>query len=109
MVQPVKLGHKTITDSMHCQEMMRRVRIGFELLAQFDHVRVDSPRIREKLIPPNGVQNHIAGQGAVGMMQKEAKQVVLSRCELEFLAFAKDHAAFEIDFGVAEMGHLAAV
>src|SRR3954465_8502720 len=72
-------------------------------------MRVDSTRVWEEFIAPYGVQNHIAIQRPIGIMQEEAKQIVFGGRELQFVAFACDDAPFKIDLFVSEMRPLARV
>lgn len=87
---------------MKSQEMPRAVRIGFELLAEANHMGVYSARVGERFVAPDGVENHIARKRAVGVLQEEREQVVFGGREADFLVASRDHAAVEIHLHVAE-------
>src|ERR1017187_870416 len=78
------LGQEAVADAVDGEEVTRLVGVGLEFLPQLHHVRIHRPGVGEEFIAPDGVENHVAREGAVGILQEIAEQVVLGRRELEF-------------------------
>src|SRR5690242_13699928 len=94
---------------MHRQKVPRDVRIGLEFLAQLHHVRVHRPRIRKRLVSPDGIQDHVARQRTVRVLEEVSQQVILGRRQLQLVAAPRDYAAVQIDFRVREVKDLVRV
>src|SRR5262249_46253181 len=77
--------------------------VGFELLTQLDDVSVHSAGIRERLIAPDGIKNHIASERTVRVRKKIRQQVVFGGRELQWIVGARDHAALEVDHDIAKL------
>lgn len=82
------------------------VGVGFEFLAELDDVGIDGAGIGEGFIAPDGVEDLIAGEGAIGILEEVDEEVVLGGGELDLLAAAGDDAAVDVDFGIGELEDL---
>ena len=98
----VRDADETIPYAMQSQEMNRHLWVRLELLPKPDNVRVNSSCVRYRLVAPNRVQQDVARQGTIFVMQKERQQVVLRRSELDFLARASYYPAIDVDLNIAE-------
>ena len=83
--------------------MTRRVGVALQLLAQFDHVRVHSAGVRKGIVAPDGIQNHVARERAIRVLQEVDQQAVFGRREFDLFALALDDAAFEVNFDVLKL------
>ncbi len=82
--------------------MNRQLGVGLELLPKSDNVRVNRSRVRYGLIAPDRVEQYVARQRTVFIMQKERQQVVLRGSELDFLARPSYYPAINVHLNVAE-------
>jgi len=62
------LWNEAVADSVDGQKMLRRVGVGLELLAELHDVRVDRTGIREELVAPDRIEDHVAGERTVGVL-----------------------------------------
>src|SRR5579862_9838756 len=71
------LRQEAIAHAMHGQKVPRNCGFRFQLLAQPYHVSVHGARMRERIVAPYRIQNHLARQGAVRVLEEISEQIVL--------------------------------
>src|SRR5581483_2680859 len=72
-------------------------------------MRIYCAAIRIGLITPDRVQDDIAGQCAVGVLQEIEQQVVFSRRKLYFAPGPRRVPAIDVDFNVSELKNLSVI
>ena len=70
-------GQEAVSHSMHGQEMLGATGVALQFLPQPHHVRIHGARVGKRFVTPHGIQNHIARERAVGILQEVGEQVVL--------------------------------
>jgi hypothetical protein len=96
---------EAVAHSVHGKEMRRDAGLGLKLLAKSDDMRIHRTRVRVIFVAPNRIEDQIARQHALRVLQKEQQQVVFGGRDLYFFASAGHVAALYIDFDVAELRH----
>src|SRR5271154_1463730 len=96
------LGNETVAQAMHRQNVPRRIRIHFDLLAQPYHVRVHGAGVGIGFESPHRVQDHVARQWPVHVVQEECQKLVLQTGGFELSAVSQDEAPVEIYLHIAK-------
>src|ERR1700728_4871678 len=64
-------GQEAISHFVQREEMPGAVGIRFQLLPQPHYMGIHGPRIRKRFVTPDGIENHIARERAVGIVQEK--------------------------------------
>src|SRR4051794_35934388 len=77
----IRGADESVPYTMQGQEMDWHLGVGLELLPKPDNVRVNSSRVGYGLITPYRIEQDVASQGTIFVMEKERQQVVLGGSE----------------------------
>src|SRR3984957_18642368 len=81
------LWQEPVPDLMQGDEVPRSVRIRLKLLPKSHDVSIDGSGVRERFVTPHRIQDHVARERPVRILQEESQQIVFRRSELYLLAF----------------------
>src|SRR5262249_39862988 len=93
---------KFVADAMNCDDIARVARGVFDLLAQLGDVHINCSRERETAVPPDRIEQLVAGNYFAAMFDEIFQNVELSRGDFNRRAGFHHFELFEIDTDRAE-------
>src|SRR5260370_38060817 len=64
---------------------------------------IHGARMRERIVSPNGIQNYVASESAVGILQEVSQKIVFGARQFHHFAALQNNAPREIHSYVAEL------